>query len=363
MPFDPSALRPLGWRDDSPAAHAAGDPPAGANAVVARVVAQHRSGYEVALDREHRLRVRAPIAWARPRFDASERAAVGDWVWIDPEQAQLLACLPRHSLLRRGAAGEHYRQQLIAANIDNVLVVCGLDRDFNPRRIERYLLLISGSGASPVVVLSKADLSPDPAAAIAVVRALIGPEVPVLALDGKDARIAETLAPWLGPGRSVVLVGSSGAGKSTLSNTLLGSEHMRTGEVRGSDSRGRHTTTYRTLLPLPQGGVLIDTPGMRELKLAGDERIDDTGFEDVRALAERCRFRDCRHAQEPGCAVRAAIESGQIDAGHVASFLKLSGELHDAGAQLALRQAQKAEARVQNKALRKRLVDKYGRPL
>lgn len=360
MPFDPSALRPLGWREDSPAAHAAAVSPVGEHTVVARVATQHRSSYEVALDRERRLRVRAPIAWTRPRFDPLARATVGDWVWIEPERAQLLACLPRHSLLRRAAAGTHYRQQLIAANIDSVFVVCGLDRDFNPRRIERYLLLISGSGASPVVVLSKADRCPSPAAAIATVRAAIGPGIPIVAVNGKDPQVAETLAPWIAPGHSVVLVGSSGAGKSTLSNTLLGAKHLRTAPVRSSDCRGRHTTTYRSLLPLSQGGVLIDTPGMRELKLVGDERIDNTGFEDLRALAERCRFRDCRHAQEPGCAVRAAIESGLIDASHVASFLKLSAERHEADAQRILRQAQKAEARVQNKALRKRPGDQYG---
>ena len=184
--------------------------------------------------------------------------------------------------------------------------------------------------------------------------------VAVVALNAKDLASVDALAPWLQPGRTVVLVGSSGAGKSTLTNTLLGIEKMKTSTVRESDARGRHTTTYRALIPLPSGACLIDTPGMRELKPTGEENVAES-FADVEALAEQCRFRDCRHAGEPGCAVRAAIQAGTLDPDRFANYLKLRDEVAGAANQLATRLAQKADARVQGKALNKRLDDKYGR--
>lgn len=302
----------------------------------ARVVEQHRTGYRVADAPGGATRVQSPADWQRPRFPPGERAAVGDWVLV--EDGQIMALLARRTLIKRGAAGEHYRQQLIAANVDVVLVVTGLDADFNPRRIERYLLLMAGSGAQPVVVLTKADLpQADVVAALSALAAVAGDEVPVVAVDATDAASAGALEPWLRPGVTAALVGSSGAGKSTLTNTLLGHERMKTGQVRESDARGRHTTTYRALLPLPSGACLIDTPGMRELKPTGEERLADGGFEDIQALAGQCRFRDCRHDREPGCAVRAALESGALDAGRLANFLKLRDELAAAAGQLATR--------------------------
>jgi ribosome biogenesis GTPase len=184
--------------------------------------------------------------------------------------------------------------------------------------------------------------------------------VAMVAVNAKDRDSVAALAPWLGEGRSVVLVGSSGAGKSTLANTLLGSERMKTGEVRAGDERGRHTTTHRALSALPSGACLIDTPGMRELKPTGEEDVAES-FADVEAIAEQCRFRDCRHAAEPGCAVRAAVERGALEAGRVANFLKLRDEVAAASDQLATRLAQKSNARVQGKALHKRLDEKYGK--
>src|SRR5690606_18410220 len=218
--------------------------------------------------------VESPPEWQRATgyrkglVAPEERAAVGDWVL--GESGKIVALLPRHYAIKRAAAGEHYKQQLIAANVDTVFVVCGLDADFNPRRIERYLLLVQGSGTRPVVLLTKADKAQDAApgsvaAALAEVRAIAG-DAPVLALNAKDRDSVAALAQWLRPGRTAVLVGSSGAGKSTLTNTLLGVEKMKTGEVRESDDRGRHTTTHRALIALPSGACLIDTPGMRELK-------------------------------------------------------------------------------------------------
>ena len=219
-------------------------------------------------------------------------------------------------------------QLLIAANVDTVFVVCGLDADFNQRLIERYLLLVQGSGAEAVVVLTKADQAGE--AAVADARGAIagsaGPGVSVVAVNAKSAASVAVLDRWLQAGRTAVLVGSSGAGKSTITNTLLGTEKMKTGAVRETDDRGRHTTTHRALLPLPSGACLIDTPGMRELKPTGEEVVADN-FADIEALAGACRFRDCHHDKEPGCAVRAAIESGALDAKRYANFVKLRDEV------------------------------------
>lgn len=356
-------LRAIGWPDDAVAREALAQAP---GARLARVVEQHRSGYIVAAGIGEEFPAQSPAPWLRPRFAPEQRAVVGDWVALDGDEdevteSRILALLPRRSLLKRGAAGEHYKQQPIAANIDSVLIVCGLDDDFNPRRIERYLLIVHGSGARPVVVLTKADRAEDLPAALAALTDIVEQGVPVHAVNAKDAASVAALQPYLGQGRSAVLVGSSGAGKSTLTNTLLGVEKMKTSAVRESDSRGRHTTTHRALIPLPQGGCLIDTPGMRELKLSGDEELAAGGFEDIETLAARCRFRDCAHDREPGCAVRAALESGALDPERYANYRKLGGELAIAADQLAHRLAQRAEARVQGKALKKRLTDKYGK--
>ncbi len=332
------ALRLIGW----PAAV----PPeweealaARPQANVARIIEQHRSGYVAAIAPETSFKVESPPQWMRPRFPNHERAAVGDWVLLDGDK--ILSILPRRSSIKRGAAGEHYHQQVIAANIDTVFVVVGLDDDFNPRRIERYLFLVGGGGAQPVVVLTKADAG-DAQAALDALKNL---DVPVFAVNAKDAGSVAMLDRYLGAGRSVVLVGSSGAGKSTLTNTLLGETKMKTGAVRERDSRGRHTTTHRALLALPSGACLIDTPGMRELKPTGEEELAEGGFADIEELATQCKFRDCTHRSEPGCAVRAAIERGALDEARLHNYFKLRDELAGAANKLAQRLAeQKAEA-------------------
>lgn len=371
---DAAALRAIGWPSDEagrpldPAWQALVDAHPGGRP--ARVVEQHRTGYVVADAPGAAFGVESLGDWLRPpgyrsgRTDPEERPGVGDWLLVEGPAgaARALALLPRHSAIKRGAAGEHYKQQLIAANIDVVFVVSGLDGDFNPRRIERYLLLVHGSGAQAVIVLTKADV----ADAITLEQAREGlsqvatQDVDSLVVNARDAASVAALHRWLGPGRTAVLVGSSGAGKSTLTNTLLGIERMKTGAVREHDSRGRHTTTHRALIPLPAGGCLIDTPGMRELKPTGEEDVADT-FADVEALAAGCRFRDCSHEKEPGCAVRAAVDAGTLDPQRLANFRKLAGEVAAAGDRLATRLNQKAQARVQGKALNKRLDEKYGK--
>lgn len=384
------ALRAIGWPladvADDGASPAASDVGLDAWTIVlaahpaarpARVVEQHRSGYVVAEAVDRVRTADAPPEWLRRKFAPQDRAAVGDWVLIEGDAeapakpaarppARIVALLPRRSAIKRAAAGEHYHQQIIAANVDTVFVVCGLDADFNPRRIERYLLLIRGAAGDDapeaVVVLTKADKDgSDAATAIASLSGLAAQGIAVCAVNAKDPAEVAALGRWLQPGRTAVLVGSSGAGKSTLTNSLLGEERMKTGEVRESDARGRHTTTYRNLLPLPSGACLIDTPGMRELKPTGEEDLADGGFGDIEALAAQCKFRDCRHAKEPGCAVRAALDAKTIDPGRVANYFKLRDEVAGAANQLATRLAQKADARVQNKALNKRLGEKYGK--
>lgn len=352
---DFDALRVIGWPWPGPPADPAwqallAQHPA---ARPARVIEQHRSGYVVADAPEAAIKAESPAEWQRPpgfkkgHAPAHERAAVGDWVLL--EGKRIVALLPRRTAIKRGAAGEHYQQQVIAANIDAVFIVCGLDADFNPRRIERYRLLVGSGGAEPVVVLTKADTATDVPGAVAALVELAAQRVAVRAVNARDPHSVSSLLPWLGPGSTVVLVGSSGAGKSTLTNTLLGEERMRTGAVRDSDSRGRHTTTFRSLMTLPTGACVIDTPGMRELKPTGEEDLADGGFADIEALAAQCRFRDCSHGAEPGCAVRAAIERGELDPARLANYLKLRDEVAGAADKLATRLAQKAETRAPGK--------------
>ncbi len=324
-----SSLWHIGWRGPLP-----GVP-------VARVVAQHRTGY--AVHDGSRVHPAQPDGrFLKRGFDPSLRPAVGDFVeYVAGDPALLTRVLPRRSTLTRAAAGERYARQIIATNIDYVLVLTGLDGDFNPRRIERYLLLTAGSGAQPVVVLTKADLVAGAEERVRALRARLPEGTAIYAINGKDPASVAVLEPCLGPGDSAVLVGSSGAGKSTLTNTLLGEARMATGKVRGADSRGRHTTTHRALLMLPSGGCLIDTPGMRELKLTGEESLDP--FADIEALALRCRFADCSHAGEPGCAVQAALAAGDVDPERWRNYVKLRGEREQQAAQLEARRQRKGE--------------------
>lgn len=324
-PCLPPQLARIGWRADSPAAAAL----AGVSSPeqrLGRVVEQHRAGYRVS-DGEDIFHADAPIHWRRGGVEAQDKACVGDWVLVDTAQC-ISRRLPRRSLFKRAAAGEHYAEQPIAANLDTVFVVSGLDDDFNVRRIERYLLLIAASGAEAVVLLTKKDRYPDRIEpAEAELAGLAGAGVPVRIVNAKDPADLAALDRWLGPGQTAVLVGSSGAGKSTLMNTLLGREAMKTGAVRETDSRGRHTTTHRALLPLPTGGCLIDTPGMRELKPTGEKAAVTPAFDDIVALAMTCRFNDCQHRAEPGCALRAAAAAGTLEPARLEHYLKLGGEI------------------------------------
>jgi ribosome biogenesis GTPase len=267
----------------------------------------------------------------RLRHEARTRSdlpAVGDWVAARPGDALdlIVAVLPRASAFLRQAAGGTTGEQVVAANVDTAFLVAGLDGDLNPRRIERYLAAAWESGANPVIVLNKADVAGDLAGQLAEVEA-VALGVPVVAISALAGEGLEALAPWLEPGRTVAMLGSSGVGKSTLLNALLGEERQATAEVREDDARGRHTTTRRELFVLPGGALLLDTPGLRELALWSGEDSLDVAFPDIAALAERCRFRDCAHDQEPGCAVREAAGTGGLDPARLASWHKLQREL------------------------------------
>jgi ribosome biogenesis GTPase len=333
--------------------------PAGDDAVPARVVLESQHIYRVHTgDAEVLARVTGRV---RHKLGSREAfPAVGDWIALKPagpaeEMGRIVDVLPRRGRFVRKAAGTVAEAQVVAANVDVVFLVSGLDHDFNVRRIERYLLAALEGGASPVVVLNKADLSRD----IGQVRAELGPvagQVPVELVSARTGVGVDALRGHIGPGRTGAFLGSSGVGKSTLINRLIGREVQRTAEVRESDSKGRHTTTHRELVVLPGGGLLIDTPGMRELQLWDVSTGLDDAFEDIAAVGVDCRFRDCTHDTEPDCAVKVAVVDGRLSSDRLANYLRLRREVLAKPVEEADIKAaadRRREGRVASKALKK----------
>nr|WP_225446519.1 ribosome small subunit-dependent GTPase A [Paenibacillus rhizovicinus] len=297
--------------------------------VPARVTAQFTNQYRVWTD-EGEL---AAEVSGKFQFQAAARGdypAVGDWILAQPlpgeRRAIIHGVLPRRTAMIRRAAGSIPEEQVIGANIDTLFIVNALNGDFNVRKIERYLIAAWESGSSPVVLLTKADLCEDAPSRIAEVESA-APGVPVHAVSALEDQGRSSLLPYLQPGQTIAVTGSSGAGKSTLLNWLAGEERQHVQGIREDDARGRHTTTHRELFALPGGFILMDTPGMRELQLWESESGRQEAFADIEALADACRFRDCKHGSELGCAVKEALRSGELDAHRYESYKKTGREL------------------------------------
>jgi len=355
-------LTQLGWDDGFATAFEAIEP--ATDVEPARVAIEFNYLYRVWTEEGE---LEATVS-GRLKHHAASRAelpAVGDWVAVrrrsDRDRGAIVAVLPRRSTFSRRMAGAVTDEQIVAANVDVVFIVMGLDPDFNLRRLERYLLLARESGAAPVVLLTKPDLSDAVAGQRAAAAEIAGP-MPAHVVSPKLMQGLEHVAAYLTAGRTGALLGSSGVGKSTIINRLIGENVQKTRAVRASDARGRHTTSNRELIVLPGGGLIIDTPGMRELQLwdVGDA-VRET-FDDVDTIAAGCRFTDCRHRDEPRCAVKAAAADGRIDPRRLESYHKLQDELlalerrQDERAQLE----DKRRARIMGKAVKKHIKEKRG---
>jgi ribosome biogenesis GTPase len=316
------SLERLGWNESLADAFR---PHQADGLVPARVAVEHRSEYVVYAETGE---LRAEPS-GKLRFDG-DHPAVGDWVAAaarpEEDRATIHAVLPRRTAFVRKTPWLETKAQILASNVDVVFVVTGLDANFNVRRIERYLTLAWESGAEPVVLLTKSDLCDEVDSRLLEVEAVsIG--VPVLAVSGTTGEGIEAVRERIGEGRTAALLGSSGVGKSTLVNALVGEEVLATRAVREADGRGRHTTTHRQLVVLPEGGIVLDTPGMRELQLWDADEGLGTAFAEIDELAARCRFADCAHGREPGCAIRSALASGELDRERFESWRKLQREL------------------------------------
>jgi ribosome biogenesis GTPase len=356
-------LAELGWNDFFAQAFA---PWAAEGCLPARVTLELKGYYEVTGE------FGAKLGQCSGRFintaaDQAAFPAIGDWVAVTPQTGEetrvhIHAILPRRTKFSRKAAGQEEIEQVVAANIDTVFLVSALDGNYHLHRLERYLAAAWASGAQPVILLNKADLAGADTAEIEAEIATVAPGVPLFAVSAQTRRGLKALAPHLKPGTTIALLGSSGVGKSTLINRLVGENLQDTQEVRDVDGKGRHTTTSRELLVAPSGVIVIDTPGMREIQPWDAAAVVDTAFGDVAAIAARCRFRDCSHTVEPGCAVQAALADGSLELGRWQSYLRL-GRATAHEVRRTDRQAQqqhKSHHKKLTKSLRQRVREKSG---
>lgn len=354
QPDGPYSLAQLGWRAGYAQQLTLDDLSSG---FPARVSAVHRNRIDV-LHEGGECSVTLPASLF---VDGDAAVTVGDWVLVEAHAARIVRLLDRTSLLARIAAGSERRQQPIAANIDTLFVVTSCNADFNPSRLERYLSVALEARIEPVIVLTKADMCSDVESYLAQAGA-VAPRVAVVALNALADDSAAALSRWLGAAQTVAFVGSSGVGKSTLINTLSASARQQTSGIRADDARGRHTTTSRQLIAMPGGAWLIDTPGMRELKIGAAESGVNAVFDDVETLARSCRFRDCSHEGDEGCALQAALDAGQIDGRRVASYLKLQREAANAARSVReKRERERIFGRQHKAVLEQQRKDKQGR--
>lgn len=353
--IDFESLRPIGWTQQLTHRLLAMQPPVPEDARLMRVADAGRDAF-VLHDGAHERQARVLPRLLHALQAGDDSLTVGDWVLVQAHaggEPWIVARVPPVTQIARRA--NDGRRQLLACNIDTALLVMGLDHDFNLRRLERYIAMVLASGVAPVAVLTKADLAGDAQARVEELRERLPPHIPALAVNALNDEAAGQLAPWLGQGQTLVLLGSSGAGKSTLTNTLLREPLQATGGVRKGDGRGRHTTTSRSLHACPHGACIIDTPGLRTWRADADGEALAATFDDIEALAPGCRFRDCRHEDEPGCAVRAVVPADRL-----LNYHKLLRDARRAQHTPLERAAQRRKWRALGKAGETRARDKRG---
>lgn len=324
-------LRELGWQPHF-------DQQVGVNELdhcIAGRVCAHHGSHVGFLTQAGEISIASSLVETNDHNGLGKTLAIGDWLLLDPDDHRAIRRLERKTVLARKAAGDTIRPQLIAANVDTVFIVSSCNQDFNPSRLERYLALVLESKSVPVVVLTKSDLHDDPASLRQIAESL-HPGLIVETLDARDTQQSNTLNDWCGVGKTVAMLGSSGVGKSTLANALCGLS-IKTSSIREDDAKGRHTTTARSMHRLSAGGWLIDNPGMRELQLADCEQGVADLFDDVLKIAEQCRYRNCNHQGDVGCALGAAVEAGDLEQRRLTSYLKLQSEQARNSASLAER--------------------------
>jgi len=355
-------LAQLGWNDHFAAAFA---PHAAVGCLPARVTLELKGFFEVTGEEGARLG-ECTGKFIHDARTAADYPAIGDWVAITPQadeptRASIHAVLPRQTCFSRKAAGDQDHEQVVAANVDTVFLVSALDGNHNLHRTERYLAAAWASGAQPVILLNKVDLNDD-TEAITEALGVAGRDVPVFVTSAQTRRGLKALAPYLLPGRTIAMLGSSGVGKSTLINRIVGERLQDTQEVREADNKGRHTTTQRELIVAPSGVIVIDTPGMRELQPWDAAAGIAAAFGEVAAVAARCKFRDCAHTVEPGCAVQAALADGTLDADRWEAYLRMQRAAAHEVRRVSrdAQQLQKKDFKKMTKALRQRVHEKQG---